>query len=389
MRRVYGFLTVIVVLILVDFTLWFLHTRTITNAISSIKEKAALYDIELEYDDLQFTTFKFWDVKAVLVNPSLSINQKEINSKILLSVPKVNISSLPLSSEVSLNVVDNISSVVTSDGVQEQVYQLSYKKYPELKISFDLSFFDFLEGDGLLKDSYIDLVKTVEYSDEGYSSIDMLTKKTYASSDSQSLRIARNFDADHDKVNFQLLAKGYEYSAETAGFEKNKSVDYGKGGADIDVVITKHFDNSGVNSAKSLGQDKVIKEYVVDMKRFEVSWQNSGLSITGAFNNMVKKSTFEMDVILNITNYKTFIDAYVEMLNAIVLDHSSRNSMLPKMNISARDKQYIKNAIRDVFGADDDLKLHIVKAENGIPVINGKPFFEILQQFINNKKDIK
>jgi hypothetical protein len=108
-RKIYFVLISVISVVLINYGLWFAHTRVINDSIRQLRKSLASYGIKLNYKDLHYKTFAFWNVKINITDLRLSGGWRGSNHKLIFE--RITMLSNPLAKTFSISVNGNMKVI--------------------------------------------------------------------------------------------------------------------------------------------------------------------------------------------------------------------------------------------------------------------------------------
>ncbi|MBS0235906.1 MAG: hypothetical protein JSS50_01050 [Proteobacteria bacterium] len=143
MRKLYWLGVLAVLVVIVNFALWFWHTRVIINALENARYELRTHGIKMEYTEIKFTNFKAWELYGKVYDLNLTDPQR---GKVL-KLGEVVVESSPYERVVRLIgqpewIVENTSTSTPTATIQEAV-KMQFNSEPTVDIKFKKSVSDF------------------------------------------------------------------------------------------------------------------------------------------------------------------------------------------------------------------------------------------------------
>ena len=392
MKKLYSLLIILIILLIVNFSLWFLHTRAITAAINTVKEKAADVDIEIKYDDLNFPTFMSWNAKAVLKDVWVNMDVQESKlgkvNKAAVFIPKIEIVSNPIFSEVEARIIGDMDVFRDSRNGKEKVYEVRYSQHPELYLKLRLSILDIL---GAAVGEFEDLdpkkaIKVMQYSDKGFVFYDVVNGRNYMTYDNNEFYSNHDIRSKEEVIDYKaklegLLAENTTMSSNYANFGD------GENNLKANFSFIKRFAEDKEDRDTADASD--VEEYRFKVRELRLSSDSMGFSAEGYLNNSVKEQNLEMKLGLDFRNYEVFVDIYTDVFNMLLARQAKSNPLVPRMIIDDEQKESVKRRIKKVFNVENDLSLLILNKKGSRTTINGMPLDMIVAKFLAAEKEEK
>lgn len=364
MRKIFTVLAALLIAFVLNFTLWFLHTRTIAEKITTLqadlqKERGII----LSYDDILFSTFKSWEVSGDLVN--FKIKSKYGNE---LTVERLGFDSLPFDNQLLFT----INSEIEAKG--QDFGEATVNWEPRIPLIAEIHFHKDAKTSSL--QSYGDVISAVNLS---LPQLDLTSKedgsimaRLYPTS--FTYKSERNSNRNVESIN--LDSKGLEFISdkfyadippELKVFVKNM----GKTTTELDLRVERY--GRGEKGAR----DFTDMQFTYNKSR--LSNNLFSFDINGHFHTKNTLMLKDIDITLSLENPDTFVDYTYEQVkyyNSV----SSEFKSDPSFDIDFSRKQELKNLLKKFNKDNNSVSLVLKQSNSGLPTVSGMPILDFLRE---------
>lgn len=387
MRKLLILLVSCVLIIMVNFTLWFYHTRVINDVLASLKQNLAEQGITVSYGEILFSTFRYWNVKGSIDNFQFAIGNKDKGDPIAMeyNIEKLYFESQPLNAKIIVytgsekRVLKSASNINNPTLSSPQILEI--KNIDPLGEVLEIEFFDSISQ--LLK-----VGKGKQEKSPAMSHISNVIKKlSYYNNDITTTDIDKNLEYSYIrnlliKYESELSNNGYIYNIFTnmGGLKFNQQYPFS---SEVNNMYKEFafFDPEGVTFNMDFSLDQYQSPAQIDFYK-KASEQKQNVELKTIFDSFRYKITdisynsnalkfsvigqlnFEnvdssADVKMQFVNYKKFFESFVRAYNyRLVTDSQSMAAGLKE--IGTHDLRNIENYLAQ-FADNNTLTLNITK----------------------------
>lgn len=396
MRKIYITLLFVAIVIVVNFMLWFAHTRTINAALVGIKKELGVMGIKVTYDDLYYDNFKSWNVEGVISNLKISSERLLAGSVV---INRVGFSSQPFKEHVELRGEDNVFLTLKTLGGEENYKLVFANGVPSIEIEFNTSL-------KALNDSFSDSssklfgqIKKIEYYDSGVTLFDLDSQQNYISIGSSKFSLKADQNVDKEKYELLINYKDLKYNPEFKGVKDTQvisegNIKRGAQNANIDLIINclisdKQKEYRKEHDLKGAG---IFDMYDVNISDMSFSNELFGLSMVGGAKKYLGIMLPTVDVKITVSNYNNMIDQYIAMLNSIIKERPEIAAFLPYRLMEDAQIKRVKELFSRFKKNDTDLELTLSGSKDKEFMISEVPallFMTELQNILGSSVENK
>lgn len=387
MKKIYLVLVLVITILMVNFAIWFWQTKIITNSINELKAQLALQNIKIDFSEIKFSTFKCWQVNGSIEKFSVFMGRN--NNKPGVEIPTLNFYSRPFDKVITLESNDNILFYFNTL-YSSKIYKVQYPSNNAAKINIELnvSFSDFLDMlyDQNRKPLYT-AIHHLQWVNPEFTLIDEKNNFPYLSGKGILLDMRGSSTELSKDFEFNAIANDIQYhpNYDTNNlFEKLEQELNSKLGK-INFIFQFHFKQQPDHEQlKQLQLDKnnkmppVLNAYIVSLKNLMFSTSLFNLNITGTIEKQPEFIFPEGNLVLNITEYLTFLDLFVDTFNIRLEYILKEYPLLPSYKINDIQKEKIRLLLDSFKPVNNTLSLELSRhGMNGITV-SGRPLFDVI-----------
>ncbi len=405
MRKIFYLFLLIFALLAVNFTMWFVHTRTIHNSVAVLKKQLALYKIDLSYEDLYFSNFKAWNTTGIVSKVKFRLNST--NPRVLV-VDRINIISDTLKEHLELQTHGKILySEIHGDSTK--TFDINFHNgSPSVEVQFLTSLnslSDSLEIEGDETPQILRNIKTIKYYDSGFDLVDISNNQKYLSVESSKVSLTSHFSSMSKKYDTLLDIKNMTYNPEYPAHINEKAL------FDINSKLganNVHLDLSMIIQPSEHQKESIKKQRESDPKAdvpmvfdsFQIVFNESLFSTGDISSKLVgtidKQPTSGilpyLDIKLEIADYNRALDYYFISLNTAIDNMKRDNPLIPFKPVSSDQSSKFREYLKQFAVNEKDLILDVKRQKDSPVTISGKPIDvianEIQAMFFNNPTSI-
>ena len=119
MKKIYLIFILIISITIINYGLWFSHTRQVNRFINAVKRDVKSKQIDFNYSDLKFINFSFYNIKGDIHKPTIKL---DIQGKtVAIDTTKVRVKSNPFTNKVSISFLDEINLKIYDDSSDKSI----------------------------------------------------------------------------------------------------------------------------------------------------------------------------------------------------------------------------------------------------------------------------
>ena len=387
MRKLLILFVSCVLVVVLNFALWFYHTRVINDVLVSLKENLSGQGITISYGEVLFSTFRYWNVKGSIENFQLAMANTDKGDPIILeyNMDKLYFESQPLNAKIILHTGSDRRTLKTASNSANPILSspqiLEIKNTDPLGEVLEIDFFDSVS-------QLLNVGSSEKKKSTAMSPISSVIKKlSYQNNDITTTDIGNNQEYSYIKnllIKYEsdLSNNGYVYNVFTniGGLKFNQQYPFS---SEINKLYKEFsfFDPEGVTfninfsmdqyqsptqiefykKAADQKQDVELKT-IFDSLRYnitDISYHSNALkfSVTGQLN--FENVDSSANVKMRFENYKMFFETFVHAYNyRLTTDSQSMTAGLKE--IGAQDLKNIEDYLAQ-FAENNTLILNVTK----------------------------
>lgn len=396
MKKLLALFIVLLLGVVINYGLWFFHTRTINSLISILDERISDLGGEFKYEEVVFDTFKSWSVQGAIIKPRVLFKDKILKQILELELDRINFDSLPFDGKLLFKVNgDSQYKVLGENNTIKKAIKIAHtnSSVSIAELVFYASLRDLVEIVAQNRNqSVFNVLKSFDFNSGAVSFIEE-TKGEYFTAENIHLLI--NGQVKNNELSYDLLFdfKDGQYNSKYEVGDKEKNLyDNLKRMGKINLII-----NFIYNQWQSKKQSEFIKSAkdnkgielapVVDANRWKLNTLNyeTGLfSINIGGGVEAESSNFSSEFKIVIHKYDSFVSFIVEYINYYI--EQLRSSSVSGYLISRIDEnktQKVKQFLKQFAVNNEDLNIDIIKNKNQTLTISGKSWSDIIMQLQN------
>jgi hypothetical protein len=393
MRKILYVLGLILILLTVNFTLWFMHTRTIHSAVSGLKKQLALYKIDLSYEDLYFNNFKSWNVAGTLSKVKLRVNSKNPH---VLKFDHISIYSNPIKEHVELQTQGGVTYSRISDQ-KEDIYDIKFHNgSPSVEIYFLTSLNSLSNSMESSEDETPPLlrnIKSIKYYDSGFDLTDVSKNSRYLTMEGSKFSLASQIKASSRRYDTVLDVKGLrfdpEYASELYTSTADKlNIESGINNIHTDISMVIQPSENQLEFIKKLKEKDKNAEFNKVLDSFQIIFNDATFSsdhvtssIKGSLNKQPSSGFLPyIDISIQISDYKKCADRYFSSLNDSITQLSSEQPILPIKKINPEQIEKFKKFLSQFSDNGQDLSIQFKRLKDSELTISGKSAADLMSE---------
>jgi hypothetical protein len=381
-------LTLLLIFTILNFTLWFYHSRSIQESLNFAKKVFAVKNLNFTYKDIYFDTFKSWKLETNVVGLRISDdsgrNYVEFDNLKIISMPF----DLKIEMYPSAAVKFSFDSIINKNNKQ-LVFDHLFPPRVDLYLDNALEILRF----GLLNSQAANPFKNISkatYADHGFKVIDTYYNQEFMSFKPNAISFITSSEPMNSTYNLKINLSGYGYNQDftTKNPLNDKALNelkrLGSGQVNIDTDLINSFSDSTLKYIDEMEKsNKEINRLTFDMytlrfNTFEVINDKFTASINGNFSRSNKVGMPYFDLNLAITNYKDLLTIYKNLYNdLLVLNHGSLD---PNLLLLTNNQEHSLLAVLKRYSTNNkDLEMHFIRSDEHPAIsVSGTPIFRLI-----------
>lgn len=399
MRKIFIVLFLAIIVFISNFSLWFLHTRAINQALLSFKNELLHNNIKLTYNDIKFTNFISWRVKGEIDQIAIQYGK---NHKNIVSFKKLEFRSYPYKKYIILTSPESINIKTKIDTSNYNSYDLNIKDssiLPTLALSLEVSLKDIITALKKIDAPKLHLIDSLIYKDQGYNIIDE-NGSVFANTNSANISITTQTDKRSRRFDFDANLKNLVFNQDYKSTNYSFINDLYKKLGELDVAVQFTYEQTPSKLLKNLletdkenrkNYKKVFDSYQINLKKLYQASNVYTMNISGNLDRQPNTIIPDMELDFKIDNYKSFITYMVELYNGS-LKEISHNPYSAINLISDESTIKIIDLFNELKPDGENIDILIKHDQNKGITISDKPishFLNSIQNIFFNDRTIK
>ncbi len=393
MRKLFYIFGIIFILMVVNFTMWFVHTRTIHNSVSVLRKQLALYKIDLVYEDLYFSSFKSWNVSGIASNVKLRVNSKNPH---IIAIDRINIFSNPFKEHVELQTEGGVK-YIHRNGAEDNIYDIKFHNgSPAIEVFFLTSldsFSDSLDPQDDETPHALRNIKSIKYYDSGFDLFDVAKKANYASFEGNKFALNSHFTNASRKYDITFDVKGMKFDPTYPSIPSDAkidkiNIDSGLSSLHLDVSMLlqpSEHQLELIQKIKEKDKDaevkKVLDSFLITFNNIVVSTELIKTTVTGTLDKQPSSGLLPyMNINLGITDFNKCADIYFASLNHSIEKMVLEQPLIPIKTIAPEQISKFKKFVSQFSDDGKDLNLKLVRTKEIDFNISGRPIADIMNE---------
>lgn len=389
MRKIFVLLGIIITILVVNFSLWFVHTRTIHRAVTVLKNNLALYGINLYYEDLYFDSFKSWSVQGTLKSVVITNDMRNITR--VAEIEAVNFSSFPFSEFIEISIPQSINYKKNALGAKEELLRIDF---PNGKPTFEIDFITSLNStnDSISEhdnNPFFVNIKKLSYYDSGFEVLNRENGENYMHSGNNKLEFINVGKDGLRAVDFEMKFSdmsntpkfhnpSMEVSDELMHKLSVKSDFYVKGNFSM-LVSDEQLEY--INEMKRIGKDANIKKFLDTYKfkfdNFDVVTNDYSLHVSGEVQKYLNVFLPTFNLKVTVANYNNLVDLYFSSLNLAVEEMKKIPDSPVQEKVNDSQVTKVKSILSKFSEGNETLNMHFTGTKDGVFEISGRSLVEV------------
>ena len=400
MRKFFILLLLIVIVFVGNFSLWFLHTRSVHQVLSQLKRELLHNNFNLEYDDIKFTNFKSWRVDGMIQKAKLT-HGKDTTTVINLNTIKF-VSRL-FDKEISLSANDNIEvTTIENKGVKSifNFVQHSLNSKPKIIINLEISLRDIIDKLKNPEIPKLHLIDSITYNDSGFDVYDLLNNQLFFNVGPSHLSMSSNKNDDRRRFDIDAGFKNLIFNKSYVSPPSRKDfqihyLELGEIGIDIELTYTQSpskllMELINKDKENKKNYKKLFDSYQVDIKKIKQTSSLYDINITGNLDKQPDVFIPNVDMKFSIKKYKNFANYLTSIYNTMLERIFIIEPNFPAKRISHQGTIKLIEVFEEMKPINDDLEVSLTHRNEEGFVIGGKPMIVLLTDlqsvFVHEKK---
>lgn len=390
MRRIAALLSVAIIFVIVNFCLWFYHSRALHDSVNFTKRIFAAKNLDFTYKDIYFETFKFWNLRTVIEGVRISSSTNEY-----IEFENIELESHPFSKKIIIkpeNAIRYSTSSSFTPGIKQVIY--SNDNAPTMVLHMD-SFLETLNN-GLFNSSArnpMGNINKVDYKDAGFTVVDTTSNTEYFTAQPSTAGY-KFYQEKFDRgfyVSFENNGFGYSNSLSSQDAKTDKFLSDLKALGQSKLALTfkfrhyyseeyKNYLNDAAEDNKDIS-DARSDMFEASVPRFNFSNDVITFNLNGSYH---KKQSFGslpyFDFVASIDNYPQVVSSYWNLLQqAAALTPQDEIAKMPVKFNDSTEKALLK--FFDLLAGDKkpNLEIHVIRTELNPDIkVNDLPALKVL-----------
>jgi hypothetical protein len=373
MKKFYIGIGIVISLLLINFSLWFFHTKTIYSTLNTAKTKLAAIGIDLEYEDIIFSNFNSFRVRGMLTHPKITQNGAPSRS---FQFKNIEFVSNPYANTFKLRIHDDVQ-YTRLNGAEVDEFKIIFQEIPVFEIEFNTSLYKLINKvDDPEEGTPFEDIGTVTTEIAGFDIIDVKNKQKYLKVGATNLLIDSMSNKENEQIKVNLSIDGVEYDKDymvKRDIEQHEeAVRMGRSSFIMNLI----YQNSFSEYQKKLDKkERVFDAIKLKVENLEVKTALFSASLTGEVDKQPGSIFPYTDLTLKVQNYKELVDHYVNWLNFSIREIRERQPIIPVKEISQAQALAAKDIIgRLIASQEGDITTFTFQRSHTHPfTISGKP----------------
>lgn len=390
MRKIFILILITVLVFIGNFSLWFLHTRSINQALLQFKRELLHNNIRLNYEDIKFTNFKSWRVGGQIEKISVNYGRDYANT---FKIASIDFKSYPFKKRVILssNEVANLAVSRPNSGIEESFDFVPLEgSAPEAIIKLEIALKDVI---GALKDidaPKLHLIDSLVYSDGGFTMVDRLTNTNFGQSKSSHLRIntlsnkfERRFEFDYNLTDL-VFDQQYQSRSPSNNFINDFYKKLGNVNLDIQFAYRQTpskllLELMNKDKENKKNYKRIFDSYQIEIRKISQTSDVYNMMVDGSLDRQPNTFIPDMNINVKISNYKPFVYYFSDLYNASVKQILSHDQSFPTKLMTPQSTQKLITLFEELKPIEDSLNINVKHQGGGEITVSGKPLLHFLK----------
>jgi hypothetical protein len=390
MRKIFVLLFLIVLAFGANFSLWFLHTRAVHQALAQLRRELSHNNVILNYDDIKFNNFKSWRVDGDIKKVSLRYGKDRAKH---INFDNLKFQSLPFDNKIILtldgkiNLIEHYSNNITKgyDIIQRDGIN------PKIILNLETSLKEVAETLKDPEEPKFHLIDAMSYEDGGFLMYDTGNNELFYEVGPSTLDMSSNTTENEMRFVFA-------FSLKDLAFNKDYSIPYNEktlhdialklGATSLDLKFD-YVQSPSKLSLELLSKEnkkkykKIFDSYQVHIKQLRQVTDLYTINITGIVDRQPDIFIPIIDMNLRINNYKTFTKYFVDFYNANLDKMLEEHPNFPAKKITPQRFEKLLELLKSMGAVNEDIDIAVIHRKDEDVFIAGKPFLTMLNEFQN------
>ncbi len=317
MRKALVILSFIALVFVGNFSLWFLHTRTVHAVLAQFKRELSQHNITLSYDDIKFTNFKSWRVNGNI--NKISIRYGKLPTKVV-DMENLKFQSLPFDKKVSL-VIDDKITISTKNGqdiVDSYNIVLREGERPKMVLNLETALKNIVDELKDPEEPKLHLIDALTYSDNGFYIYNAANDSLFFEMGPTKLVMETSSNAKERRFEFSLNLNKLIFNKDYTSPDFDEAMHKMRlqlGATDFDIEFSYVKTQSKmllelINKDKENKKNyrKIFDSYQVGIKKVRQGTNIFNITLTGDVDRQPDVLFPLVDVNFRIDNYKNLLN---------------------------------------------------------------------------------
>lgn len=391
-----------------NFAIWFMYTRQITNTLESIQKNLKRSGVTFTYDDLIFNNFKSWHISLQIKEPSFLIQNKFEQNKFYTDA--IDLEIINFTDFANFTLLGSIHNDNQHTKKGKSAYILDFNAPPQVHVKMKNDpamlkelFFNFIWSDQKT-DNIAKFVHHVTYKDQGgliYDITDGKKQPYYLMKTGNFVSVTNLSEHLTSKLHLEFAQKDVswfpEYKARSDLDQRiyNTSVSLGNlncvGSIDIEngaseTTKEKWQQTYGNNYTQNKDITPVFEVSNVHFKNLSALTSKFNIAVNGHYSRQMGVPFPFVDLNADIRGKREFLVYYQQLFNSLT---SKLEDQLPAFafkeatNEQISQLDHLLTSFADGKEANTDaLHLHLVHNVKQEFTLNGHPAVSFITQFL-------
>ncbi len=387
MRKILILLSLVALVFIGNFSLWFLHTRSVHQALAQLKRELSHNNIILSYDDIKFTNFKSWRVDGDIKKVSLHYGTGQ---SYYISFENLKFQSLPFDNKITLLADGKIN---LNNGTKSYDVVLRGDQYPKMTLNLETSLKNLIETLKDPEEPKLHLIDALTYSDGGFKFYDLKNNELNFEVGPSSLKMSSSTTSNEMRFVFAFSLKDLVFNKDYTipPSEKNLyDIALQLGNTSLDLQFDYIQSPSRMllelinkNKENKKNYKKIFDSYQLELKALRQVTDVYTLNITGDFDRQPDMFLPIIDMNLRIDNYKNFTRHFTDLYNATLDRILLEQPHFPAKKITPLRYDKLLELFKTMGAMHDTLNIPVIHRKGEDVMIAGKPIFTVLNEVQN------
>lgn len=390
MRKILVIISLIALVFIGNFSLWFLHTRTIHAVLAQFKRELSHHNVTLSFDDIKFTNFKSWRVDGNIKKVSISYGKTPAR---VIDMENLKFQSLPFDKQATL-IADDKITISTKNGKDIiDSYNVSFREgeKPKVVLNFETALKNIVDELKDPEEPKLHLIDSIAYTDSGFDVYDAFNNTLFFEVGPAMLNMDTSKNDKERRFEFALNFKGLIFNKNyipPQADEAMHKVRLQLGPTEFDIEFS-YVETQSRMLLDLISKDKENKKnykrlfdsYQVEIRQMRQGSEAFNMNLTGSLDRQPDTLLPLMDLNLRIDKYKNFAIHMTNFYNAILGKMLAEQPHFPAERMTPERVNRFIAILSKMGPVNDDLDIRIIHRRGEDFNIAGRPFFTLLHEF--------